>query len=296
MIDHLRQIAIFAKTVEHGSFRGAARELRLSPSVVSHHISQLEDQLGVALLYRTTRKLALTPEGQRLLSAAQDMFEAVEDGLADISMSSTAPSGQLRITAPSVLAQSDLIASIGEFATLYPSINLSLGFSDARQELIDGGFDLAIRMGVNRKRPLTSKTLFSAKRSLIGSAEYLSGKPTPQNPEDVADWNWLELSPVFHIKPTFSRHGKASVTLKTNSQINTNDARALYHLVLTGAGIAVVPELLAADDIAAGKIAVVLPDWELDAIDVYAEWPTSAPRKGLIQLLVDHLSTYLSPK
>ncbi|MGI9502636.1 MAG: LysR family transcriptional regulator, partial [Geminicoccaceae bacterium] len=78
MIDRLRQMAIFAKTIDHGSFRGAARELRLSPSVVSHHISQLEEHLGVALIYRSTRKLTLTREGERLLAATRKMLEAVE--------------------------------------------------------------------------------------------------------------------------------------------------------------------------------------------------------------------------
>ena len=81
MIDRLRQMAIFAKTINHGSFRGAARELKLSPSVVSHHISQLEEHLGVALIYRSTRKLTLTKEGQRLLTATRNMLEAVEGEL-----------------------------------------------------------------------------------------------------------------------------------------------------------------------------------------------------------------------
>ena len=85
MLDRLRQIAIFAKTVDHGSFRGAAHELRLSPSVVSHHISQLEEHLGCALLYRSTRKLALTPEGERFLTSAHQMIEAAELGLQDLS-------------------------------------------------------------------------------------------------------------------------------------------------------------------------------------------------------------------
>ena len=84
MIDELRQIAIFAKTIEHGSFRATAQALRLSPSVVSHHVAQLEQRLGTALLYRTTRKLSLTPDGERLLHAAQAMIEAAEAGIQDI--------------------------------------------------------------------------------------------------------------------------------------------------------------------------------------------------------------------
>ena len=91
MIDRLRQMAIFAKTIDHGSFRGAAHALRLSPSVVSHHVSELEESLGVALIYRSTRRLSLTPEGQRLLAATHKMLEAVEGELADLSQSASAP-------------------------------------------------------------------------------------------------------------------------------------------------------------------------------------------------------------
>jgi DNA-binding transcriptional LysR family regulator len=115
MIDRLRQMAIFAKTIDHGSFRGAARELRLSPSVVSHHISQLEDNLGVALLYRSTRKLTLTREGEKLLAATQKMLEAVEGELLDLSVSARTPSGELRITIPSVLSQSGFTDQIAAF-------------------------------------------------------------------------------------------------------------------------------------------------------------------------------------
>ena len=106
MIDRLRQMAIFAKTIDHGSFRGAAKELHLSPSVVSHHISQLEEHLGVALIYRSTRKLTLTREGDRLLAATRTMLEAVENELQTLSAGANVPSGELRITAPSVLSKS----------------------------------------------------------------------------------------------------------------------------------------------------------------------------------------------
>jgi len=143
MIDRLRQMAIFAKTIDHGSFRAAAKELRLSPSVVSHHISQLEESLGVALLYRSTRKLSLTSEGERLLVAARNMLQAVETELVDLSSSANTPSGELRLTMPSVLSQSHFTDRIAAFSKAYPRITLSLDFSDTRRALIDDGFDLA---------------------------------------------------------------------------------------------------------------------------------------------------------
>ena len=171
MIDQLRQMAIFAKTIDHGSFRGAARDLRLSPSVVSHHISQLEEHLGVALIYRSTRKLSLTPQGETLLQAARKMLEAVESELLELSLSATEPSGELRLTLPSVLSQSHLTDLIAAFSMRYPRIRISLDFSDIRKDLMDGGLDIAIRMGFKRKNAGSSRKLFKVNRKIVASAQ-----------------------------------------------------------------------------------------------------------------------------
>lgn len=290
MLDQLRQLAIFAKTIDHGSFRGAARELRLSPSVVSHHISQLEENLGVALLYRSTRKLSLTREGERLLVAAHRMLEAVEDELLDLSSSSSKPTGELRLTAPSVLSQSRLTDLIGFFSMKYPGIKLSLDFSDLRRELIDDGYDIGIRMGLKRKRSASSRLLFSVKRQLIASRSYMSSRPTISTPEELRDWDWLELSPVQQIKPSFQKAGSGHVTVKPQAHISVNNAHALYRLARSGAGLAIIPEFLAAEDLMSGTVEHVLPDWELSPIDVFAVWPSNAPKHGLINLLIDEFS------
>ncbi|WP_274594863.1 LysR family transcriptional regulator [Parasedimentitalea marina] len=154
MLDQLRQIAIFAKTVDHGSFRAAAKALRLSPSVVSHHITQLEAQLGVALLYRSTRKLSLTRDGERLIGAARKMIDAAETGLHAVSDLAPQPSGELRVTAPAVLAQSTIVRRIAKFSIAYPGVRLALDFSDLRREVIGEGIDVALRMGSSRIAPL----------------------------------------------------------------------------------------------------------------------------------------------
>lgn len=120
--------------------------------VVSYHISQLEEHLGVALIYRSTRKSALTREGEWLLIAAQKLLEVVDAGLSDLSTSANQQTGELRLTLPFVLAQSRLSEALGIFAAVHPGIKLSLNFTDTREKLIEGGLDVAIRMGLNRKR------------------------------------------------------------------------------------------------------------------------------------------------
>lgn len=294
MLDQLRQIAIFAKTIDHGSFRAAARDLRLSPSVVSHHISQLEDHLGVALIYRSTRKLALTPEGERLLTAAHDMLEAVDAGLSDLSSAVSEQTGELRLTIPSGLSQSRLTEALSRFAAAHPGITLDLTYTDMREELIADGLDLAIRMGLDLKLSATSRALMRRPRVLVAARDYLAQHPPVSRPEDLAQLDWIELKPIRHVRPTFRQDGRKPVALKTNGQITVNDVRALYHLARAGAGLAIVPDYLAEDDIAAGRVQHVLPDWQLDPVDVFAVWPANAPRHGLIRLLVDWLTQELA--
>lgn len=290
MIDRLRQMAIFAKTIDHGSFRGAARELRLSPSVVSHHISQLEESLGVALIYRSTRKLTLTREGHRLLAAAHKMLEAVEGELADLSVSASAPSGELRVTIPSVLSQSHFTEQIAAFSRAYPRIKLFLDFSDIRRDLIDDGFDIAIRMGPKAKTTATSRKLFSVERRLVASTDYLASRLAPDHPDDIADWDWLALTPVQNVPVSFTKAGGTQATIKPEARVFANDAQALYRLTRAGAGLAIVPDFLAHEDVQVGTMGYVLPNWKLRAIDVFAAWPANAPKHGLIHLALDALS------
>ncbi|UYO74894.1 LysR family transcriptional regulator [Halomonas qinghailakensis] len=290
MIDRLRQMAIFAKTIDHGSFRGAARELRLSPSVVSHHVAQLEESLGVALIYRSTRKLTLTREGHRLLSATHKMLEAVEGELVDLSVSASVPSGELRITIPSVLSQSHFIEQIAAFKKTYPRITLFLDFSDTRRSLIDDGFDIAIRMGPKAKNSATSRKLFSVRRKLVASAEYLASRPIPENPQDVVDWDWLALVPAQNVPLEFTGVADSQAIIKPEASIFANDAQAIYRLANASAGLAIVPDFLVSEDVKSGALKYVLPGWELHAIDVYATWPANAPKHGLIHLALGALS------
>ena len=290
MIDQLRQMAIFAKTIDHGSFRGAAKELNLSPSVVSHHISQLEDTLGVAIIYRSTRKLTLTREGERLLSATRNMLAAVEGEIADLSASANAPSGELRITVPSVLSQSDFTKRIAAFAQTFPRIQLSIDFSDTRHALIDGGFDFAIRMGRGAKPSATSRKLFAVPRRIVASVDYIAEHSAPAAPDDLLQWNWLALMPALHTSLTLRHSSGQLAKIKPDPRILTNDAQAIYALAQAGAGLAIVPEFLAQTDVAHGSMSYVLPEWELPSIDVFAEWPANAPKHGLIHLALNALS------
>jgi DNA-binding transcriptional LysR family regulator len=291
MLDELRQIAIFAKTVDHGSFRGAAAALRLSPSVVSHHVRQLEERLGVALLYRSTRKLSLTADGERLLVAARAMTEAVEAGLQDISNETNLPTGILRVTVPALLSHAGLIDQFAQFALDYPQVQLSIDFSDARRDLIADGYDVAIRAGEMKDSALKAQILFQFERRLVASPRYLKSRPTPKSPSELSDWDWLELAPVWNQKLVFRKSRKRQSVTKNNFRISANNAQALSQLARAGAGLAVVPEYLADPLIRTGELKTVLSGWAVEPIKVFSVWPSNAPKDGLIKHFTNFLKT-----
>ena len=288
MIDRLRQLAIFAKTVETGSFRGAAKALSLSPSVVSHHITKLERDLGVALLYRSTRKLSLTEAGEKLLRSAQEMVAAAESGLDEVSAGSLEPAGRLKLTAPAVLAHASLIDAIAAFAAAYPKVDLDVSFTDVRRDIIGEGIDLAIRMGWLEDSSLKAKKVASEERLLLAAPAYLKGRVTPNSPNDLQGWQFLYLSGVgrrFEFKNGFGEWRRMTAT----SRIVVDDAVALYRLVRAGVGVGTLPKYLAEDDLASGKIVHVLPDWQLKPLGIYAVWPSNTPRNSLTSRFVSCL-------
>lgn len=289
MLDHLRQVAIFAKTVDHGSFRAAAQALRLSPSVVSHHITQLENHLGVALLYRSTRRLSLTRDGERLIGSARAMLEAAETGLQAVSDQSAQPSGELQITIPAALAQSHVVDRIAQFTATYPAVRLTLDFSDLRRAVIADGIDVALRMGWLEDSSLKARKLFDVQRYLIAAQSYVDQRPKPESPNDLQDWDWLTLAQVG-LTTEFRTSGQPVITQKPNPRLSVNDAHALYHLARSGAGLALVPEYLTREDIAAGLVRRVLPDWNVASVGVYAVWPPNAPKEGLSALFINFLA------
>ena len=290
MINYLRQMAIFAKTIDHGSFRAAAKALNLSPSVVSSQISDLEETLGVALIYRSTRSIALTKDGERLLSSAQHMLAYAEQGIQSVTEKSGEPSGELGITLPAVMAHSNIIERLSGFSKDNPNVELTIDFSDTQRNLIKDGFDLSIRMGWLKDSAMIARKLSDENRCLIASTEYIKQRPKPRSPHDLADWDWLELTPVKGIRHKFHHDIHGTKTVKPNSIMSINDAFALYQFARSGNGLASVPEFLCTEDINSGIIQYILPEWHLEKLGIYAVWPQNAPKNSLTKLLVDYLA------
>src|SRR5215472_6027936 len=193
MLDRLSRMAVFARAVELGSFRAAAKVLGLSPSVVSHHVTQLEASLDVVLLYRTTRRLTLTDDGEKLFEAARQMLAAAEGGLQQLTRNALNPSGRLRVAAPASLMSGALADDLAEFAASLPRVVVSMHFSDAPVDIIRDGIDVAVRGGKLPDSDLKSKRLGEMPRRVVASPAYVATRETPKHPSDLAKWDWIRL-------------------------------------------------------------------------------------------------------
>jgi DNA-binding transcriptional LysR family regulator len=293
MIDNLRAMFIFAKTVENGSFRGASKMLGISPSVVSYHISQLEKRFSVALLYRSTRKLSLTHEGDRLFQHAKTMIEAAEHGLDVLAGHSAAPGGQLNVTLPAAFSRSELIHSISGFAHAFPKVNLTIGFDDGHQDLISNGIDIAIRTGELKNSSLKSRRIMVLERKLVASPEYCAARTTPKSPAELKNWDWIRLKMLPPSRTLTNRKGE-SIKVHYESRLVVDNVEAMCEFAIDGLGLATPPVFLVEEAMVAGQLVYVLPAWKIEPLSVYAVWPSNAPREGLTSRFVNFLMDSVS--
>lgn len=285
MIEKLRSIAIFATVVDRGSFRAAALHLGLAPSRISEVVSQLEKDLGVTLLYRSTRQLSLTNEGRQLNDAAKDMLGAVETGLDAISPLSKEPSGALRVTAPAFVTQTGLMDAFSAFSGAFPNINMDFQFSDRPSDVIRDGFDVAIRAGTLSDSDLMSRKIGHVDRFLVASPSYFVSMPAPAEPSDLEDWHWIRFVMRTDQTEMTSKTGKVAKVLG-KSNLSVNSASALFEFAVRGLGVTAIPENLARRGFERGELVHVLPDWTMKPLGLFAIWPDQSRRENLTTLFV----------
>ncbi len=294
MIDHLRSMAIFRTVVDAGSFRAAAKLLNLSPSVVSHHVSQLEQQLGTPLLYRSTRKISLTDDGSELFSASQKMVEAASAGLQALHKRSDQPSGRLRVAvAGAVFENPPYIDHLIAFAKHYPKIDLAVSFSDQKIELIGSTFDAAVRVGWLEDSQYKARKLCEIERVLIAAPEYLAGRAMPKELGDLAAWDWIKLSQFPIARQLISKTGEMP-KFAPDTAIEVDSVAALCQMAKSGLGIAAVPRFLVKNDLQDGSLIALSPRWDLMAPGAYAVWPNNTTQDSLTLRFVHFLAERLS--
>ena len=287
MIDDYRSLAVFVAIADTGSFSAAGRRLKLSTSVISHHLSRLEERQSVTLFFRSTRSMSLTPEGQIALDPARRMVKAGEEALDAIHAGNDEPVGTLRIAMPAFGEQGRLHAALWDFAKLHPMVGISLHCSDTPTDLVKDGFDLAIRLGTLRSSSLKSRRIADFKRWLVASPDYLAGRPAIRSPDDLVENDFIAVTQIPSLM-TLERNEVSVQFDPINTRVEVNTVTAAKASVLAGLGIWHVPLGEIENDLAQERLVRILPDWNLPDLGIYAVWPDIGPQKALTRRLIDH--------
>lgn len=266
----LADLAVFAAVAEALGFSAAARRLGTSKSMVSTALSRLEQRLGVRLLQRTTRQLSLTQAGQGVLPHAQQMLLAVRDAEEAAMQARLTPRGTLKINAPMSFGLLHVVPALGAFAGLYPEVKVELVLDDRHLDLTEGGFDVGVRIGALSDSSLIARRLGRSRNLLVAHPDYLARAGEPKTPQALAGHATLLYSLSSKgSRWAFVRDARQEV-VRINPRLQVNSSLALRVAVQQGLGIARIPEFIVGDDVAAGQLVRVLPEWALPDEGIFA--------------------------
>jgi DNA-binding transcriptional LysR family regulator len=288
-------LAVFATVAEQRSFAGAAAELGLSKATVSKAVSRLEKRLGTRLFNRTSRRLALTDAGRTLSERAARLLADGEAAESETRAQSSSPRGLVRMAVPMSFGLREVSPVLPEFFAECPDVSVDLHLSDEVIDLIGMGFDMALRIAALPDSSLLARRLAPVPRLLVAAPDYLKRRGRPKHPRDLLTHACLGYAylPTPDVWRFTSRDGEDFI-VRTSGPLRANNADALMPSLLAGFGLAVQPEFLVRDDIAAGRLEVLLPGWALPEIALHLVMPPGGPRPARIDAFADFLTRRFS--
>jgi DNA-binding transcriptional LysR family regulator len=292
MSDRWQELSIFVRAAESGSFSQAARELRLSQPSVSRIIGELEARLGVKLLLRTTRRITVTDAGALFLDRAREILAEMEDA-EDAARGLDSLRGIIRLALPVVYGTREIIPLLPKFLALHSELKVEMTVSDARQDLVAEGADVAIRLGDLDDSVFGARKLETLERMLAASPDYLKSRGTPKKPADLAAHDCIFGPGNFGRDSwSFSRDG-AEISVDVRGRIHTNSGPGAFASVMAGLGIAMVSTAMAGPEIKAGLLVPLLRGYRLPPVEVHAVFPGGPRPSAKVRALVDYLADEL---
>lgn len=270
----LNRIATFVRVAEAGSFTAAARQLGLPVSSVSRAIANLESELGVRLLHRTTRKLSLTDGGQRFFQRMQLVVAETEEATRAVTGLASEPRGIVRLTAPPAIGAEQLPAVIGKVVRRYPGLVIELRLTYRVVDMVGEGIDLAIRAGILGDSSLVARKFADSELAVYGSPDYLAAHGRPRRPADLARHVCLSYGGREGKLPWRLSGPRRSETIAVSGPIVCDDMGFLRQATIEGLGLALLPIELAASPVKAGRLVRVLPRHRFSGGGLYLVWPS----------------------
>jgi DNA-binding transcriptional LysR family regulator len=284
-MNHWDRVEAFVEVVRTGSFAGAARQLQVSNSHISRLVSQLEQHLGTQMLYRTTRQIRLTDAGALYYESCRQLFEGFKEAELMLNHHQGQPAGLLKITAATTFGDRYIAPLVNDFALRHPQIKVSMHFSNRQVELIDEGFDLGIRMGVLKESTLIARRLCDRKEYIVGSPDYFSRKPAPQNLAELEQHQCLVGSRGSWL---FAQGGLRK-DVQVRGTWEANSGPALLDAALKGLGIAQLPDYYVDEHVATGRLVSVLDEFRFQDTGVWVVYPQQRYLAPKVRYFIDFL-------
>jgi DNA-binding transcriptional LysR family regulator len=294
MPDQLKSMRVFGAVMALGSFSAAGRRLGMSQTMATKHVTALEQTLGVQLLRRTTQRVVATEAGERYAEACKRILEEVDDAASAAIAQQVEPRGTLRMSVPLSFGLRVINPIMGDFAQLYPNLAIDLELNDRRVDLIDGGWDLAVRVGELEDSPLIARKLTNCATMICGAPAYFAAKGAPKTVADLSNHACLgySLSEVSNASRwSFGRKG--DIVIDVCGPFRANNGDSVCAMAVAGLGLAYQPEFIVADDIRAGRLVAIELDHPTSQLHAYAIFPRADRQpikvRAMIDFLVDRL-------
>ncbi len=291
-MNDLNDLYYFAMVVEHGGYAAAERVLGISKSRLSRRVAHLEETLGTRLLQRSARRFAVTEVGRNVFRHAQAMIAEAQSAREAVDRLSAEPRGLVRVACPVQIAQQHLAGLLPQFLADHPQVRIQLEVSNRRVDLINEGFDIALRVRsqLNDDGDLVMRRFGTVQQLLVASPRYLARRGRPTSPANLASHVTLAMT-GDEARPRWELHGPDGRIERSEIQprLIAHDFPVLLSAAVAGLGIALLPETVCADQVGAGELEQVLPDWSLPQGIFHAVFPS---RRGLlpaVRVFIDHL-------
>jgi DNA-binding transcriptional LysR family regulator len=292
--DDLPSMALFARVVQLRSFSEAARQSGLAKSAVSKRVAGLEARLGVRLLVRTTRNLALTDDGLRFYEHCAAMLAAARAAEESVSDAGQAVRGPVRITSGVAFAQMYLGRAIALFLRDHPDVTVHVSIDDRMVDLVEGGFDLAIRIARRLTGAVVARRLAADRMVVCAAPSYLARAGTPRDPGELIQHNCLHYALVPTAQEWQFKRGGATYSVPTRGNFVAGNGTLLREAALAGLGLAAVPRFMVGAELAAGRLVPVLEDQVVGELGIYAVMQHRTHVPARVRLMVDFLARHFA--
>jgi DNA-binding transcriptional LysR family regulator len=289
-------MSVFAAVVDAGSFVRASDALEMSKPAVSRHVAELEARLGVRLLHRTTQRLSLTEEGEVFYARCKELLGELAEAEAEITSRTGKASGLLKVSAPVSFGLLHLAPLWAGFMARHPDVVLDVTLSDRMVDLVEEGFDVAVRVARLPSSSLVGRKLSSTRSVLCASPKYLRAHDMPKHPADLAQHTVIAYS-LLSTGDTWSFEGpEGTVSVKVEPRMRSNSGDTCRAAALGHQGIIVQPTFLIGDDLRSGALVELMPQYRAVELGIYALYPSRKHVLPKVRLLVDYLVAALKKK